>query len=370
MTTAWNDKKLGFGLMRLPKKDGQIDIPAVCGLVDTFLAAGFTYFDTAYAYDGAEIAFREAVAKRYPRESFTVASKMFGKALNAEMTPEHMFAVSLERCGVEYFDFYLLHTVKEANLAFYDDNGCWDFCLQKKREGKIRSFGFSFHGTPALLERLLTLHPEVDFVQLQINYTDMDDSVIAAGENYEICRRHGKDIVVMEPVKGGILASVPPKAEEIFRTLNPNASPASYALRFAASLPGVKTVLSGMNTSEQMQDNTAVFGNFVPLSESELAAIAKVKDILLSVPTVACTDCRYCTKGCPMSIRIPDIIRAYNLILTFGDHSRPHLYYGDLLTFGSGKASDCVGCGQCESVCPQHLPITRILKDAAGYLDR
>lgn len=366
----WTDKRLGFGLMRLPQQDGVIEHSALCRLADEFLERGFTYFDTAYVYAGSEVAFREAVVKRHPRESFTVASKMAAWVLDDALTPEKMFQEQLERCGVEYFDYYLLHSLQPSRVEAYEVHNCWEFCQKKKQEGKIRQMGFSFHGGPELLEELLTKHPEVDFVQLQINYVDWDDDAIFSGANYEVCRKYNKDIVVMEPVKGGILANLRPEFVEKFHTVNPEASAASFAMRFVGSLPGVKMILSGMNTEEQMEDNLATFEDFKPLSEQEQETIREVTKAMLSMPTVACTSCRYCCKGCPQEINIPDIFKAYNMILTFGDHSRPHFYYKGLLETGSKKASDCIGCGQCEAACPQHIEIIEKLKEAAGWLDK
>lgn len=369
MGTAWNNKKLGFGLMRLPMKDGKIDIAATCELTDAFIANGFTYFDTAYVYPGSEDAFREAVVKRHPRESYTAATKMAAWLLNDTLTPEDMLNEQLERCGLEYFDYYLLHSLQASRVEVFEKHGCWSFCQKKKQEGKIRNYGFSYHGDSVLLDRLLTEHPDVDFVQLQINYVDWDNDAIQSRANYEVCRKHNKDIVVMEPVKGGILASVKPELTAKFRALDPDASAASYALRFTASLPGVKMVLSGMNTHEQLTDNMEIFSHFVPLSDKEHAVIREVAESLLSAPTIPCTDCRYCVKGCPMEINIPDIFKASNMILRFGDHSRPHFYYSGLLATGSGKAASCVECGQCEAACPQHIRITEKLKQASEWLD-
>lgn len=368
--TKWPEKKLGFGLMRLPKDaNKEIEMNEFCQMVDAFMADGFTYFDTAYIYDGSEVAFRKAVVERYPRESFTVASKLAAWQLTDTFRPADMFNESLSRCGVEYFDYYLLHSLQESHGTIYEDNGCWEFVEQMKAEGKIRHLGFSFHGSPALLEKLLTEHPDVDFVQLQLNYVDWDNEIIASGKNYEICCKHGKEIVVMEPIKGGLLANIKPEARACLDACDPSASSASYALRFVASLPGVKVVLSGMSTLQQLEDNVSVFKDFNPLSPEEEAAVKAAGDIILNAPIIPCTSCHYCEKGCPMSIRIPDIFKRYNMLITFGEHFRPHGLYRELIAAGSGRAGDCVKCGQCEAACPQHINIIEQLSLASEKLD-
>lgn len=369
MAIQWNDFRLGYGLMRLPKVEGKVDLAATCELVDRYLAEGGTYFDTAYVYPGSEEAFREAVSKRHSRESYTIADKMSGWVLNDKLTPQAMFDLQLERCGVDYFDFYLLHSLQPYRVGYYDQHDCWNFCLQKKAEGKIKHFGFSFHGGPELLEELLLAHPQVDFVQLQLNYVDWESNAIWSRANYEVCRKYNKDIVVMEPAKGGILANLQPMLADKFAALNPDASAASYAMRFVGALPGVRMVLSGMNNPTCLQDNLATFRDFKPLSEQELAVVDDVCRTFLSLPNVPCTNCRYCCKDCPMHINIPEIFKAYNMILTYGEHNRPHFYYEGLLATGSGKAGECVGCGQCEAACPQHIEIIDTLKDASKKLD-
>lgn len=363
-------KQLGFGLMRLPETDGNIDIEKVCTMVDQFMAHGFTYFDTAYVYEGSEEAFRKAVVQRYPRDQYTIADKMAGWLLSDTLTPQAMFAQQLSRCGVEYFDFYLLHSLQPSRMAYYDGNDCWSFCQQKKSEGRIRHFGFSYHGAPDLLEQILTQHPEVDFVQLQINYVDWEDTAIYAGENYQVCRKFGKPIIVMEPVKGGILANLNEQIASLLRSLNSSASAASYALRFAASLDGVAMVLSGMSSLEQMEDNLRTFSPVIPLSTEEKKVVEQVKQHLLSAPEVACTSCGYCVPGCPEHIHIPEIFKSYNMIQTFGDHLRPHLYYDGVLAAGSQRASSCIHCGRCEQTCPQHLSIIAHLQKASELLDQ
>jgi len=366
---GWNSNKLGFGLMRLPKKGDEIDLEATAELVDAFLAGGGTYFDTAYVYAGSEVAFRETIAKRHPRDSYTIASKVAGWILNDEFTVEKSFRESLERCGIEYFDYYLLHSVQGSRVPMYEKFGCWDFCREMVKEGRIRHFGFSFHGDPPTLERLLDEHPETEFVQMQLNYVDWENEAICCAGNYEVCRRRGVDIIVMEPVKGGMLASLKPELEDKLRALDPDATPSSFAMRYVGALPGVKVVLSGMNTHEQLQDNLRTFRDLRPLTEAERKAVHEVRDGILAADTVPCTSCRYCVSGCPQSINIPEIFKAYNLILTFGDHLRPHLYYNDAVDLGSGRASDCIGCGQCEGVCPQHINIIERLAGASEKLD-
>ncbi len=364
--------RLGFGLMRLPEKDGKIDIPHVCRMADEYMKAGMNYFDTAYVYHGgnSEKAVKEALAKRYPRESFMVATKLPAWCLHTEADRDRVFQEQLERCGLEYFDFYLLHSVEDgSNGDTYDRLKCWEWGLQKKAEGKIRHFGFSFHGSPEYLERLVAEHPEVEFVQIQLNYADWGNPVVQSGKLYEILHRHNIPMIIMEPVKGGTLARLAPELEAKFRAARPGSSAASWALRFVGSLPGVMTILSGMSSEEQMRDNIATFSPFEPLSEPEKALVQEVTAEMLNVPQIGCTACRYCTDGCPMHISIPDVFRAINTMDLYHDEFRPKSFYGGLLGRGFGRAGDCIGCGQCESVCPQHLPIIDLLKKASARLD-
>ncbi len=369
-TFPWNTRKLGFGLMRLPKKGGGIDLEHVKRMVDAFLERGFTYFDAAYTYAGAEVAFRECVVKRHPRSAYTLTDKMKGILLRPDFTADDMFRCQLERTGAGYFDLYFLHSMQASQYKVYDDYDCWNYCRARMVEGTIRHFGISYHGDPVLLDRILTDHPEIEVVQLQINYVDWDSEAIWSGRNYEVVRKHGRDIVVMEPVKGGLIAALKPDAAELLRSSGMTASPVSYALRFAASLPGVRTVLSGMSDLGQMDENLETFDPFVPLTDAEIATLKQAAAVQLAAPTVPCTNCRYCTDGCPMGIRIPDVFKAYNMYLTFGEHNRPHLYYDGQLKTGSGRASDCIQCGQCEAACPQHLEIIRLLREASQYLDK
>lgn len=364
--------KLGFGMMRLPEKGGKIDLPQVCDMADKFLENGFNYFDSAYIYHGgkSEVAMREALVKRHPRESFFLATKLPSWEFDERGGPEKIFQEQLVRAGVDYFDFYLLHSIEAGLLPNYDRYDCWNLCQQWKEQGKIRHFGFSFHDKPELLEHVLTKHPEVEFVQLQINYVDWDSSLINSGKNYEVCRKFGKPVVIMEPVKGGTLANIRPELAEIYKGLDPYASPASYALRFCGSLDGLMLILSGMSNQEQMRDNLNTFSNFKPLSDKERKMVERVRDIILSVPTIPCTACRYCCDGCPQHINIPEVFKAMNEICIYGEHLRPHFFYNGVIEAGSGRASECIQCGQCESICPQHLEIISLLEEASRLLDK
>lgn len=364
--------KLGFGLMRLPEKDGKVDITRVSDMVDAYMKAGMNYFDTAYVYHGgnSEKAIKEALVKRYPRESFMLATKLPAWCMKNEADRDRIFNEQCERCGVDYFDLYLLHSIEDgSNGDAYERLDCFNWGLQKKAEGKIRHFGFSFHGSPAYLIKILDAHPEIEFVQIQLNYADWKNPVVRSGELYEILHSRNIPMIIMEPVKGGTLASLTPELEAMYRAVRPEASIASWALRFVGSLPGVMTILSGMSTEEQMADNIGTFSHFEPLSAEEKKLVKKVTAIMLNVPLIGCTSCRYCTPGCPMSISIPDVFRAVNTMSLYGDVFRPKNFYSGIVGQGHGRASDCIGCGQCESVCPQHLPIIDLLKDASAKLD-
>ena len=359
--------KIGFGLMRLPETDGVIDIDKVCRMVDAYLDAGFNYFDTAYVYHGgnSEKAVKEAIIKRHPRDSFTVATKLPAWNIHSLEDRDRIFEEQMERCGVDYFDFYLLHSIEDGNnYDTYIKYDCFNWGIQKKAEGRIRHFGFSFHGTPELLVKILDEHPEVEFVQIQLNYADWDNPLVHSGKLYQILSERNIPIIVMEPCKGGKLANHDDECTEILKSVRPDKSVASWAFRFVGSLPGVTTILSGMTTQEQMEDNMNTFKDFEPLSDEEKAAVDKVVEAMFRVEQVGCTACRYCVDGCPMSISIPDIISAINTKRKFPGDMRPQFFYNGLIARdGNGKASDCIGCGQCEGVCPQHLPIIEILKE-------
>lgn len=362
--------KLGFGCMRLPllDKDDQtsFDTGTLNKLVDTFLEKGFTYFDTAYTYHGfkSEGAVREALVKRHNRDEFTLATKLPPRMLESVEDQERIFNEQLENCGVEFFDYYLLHNI---GVSAYEQACKFDtfgFALKKKEEGKIKNVGISFHDTPELLDKILTAHPELDFVQLQINYIDWENPGIQSGRCHEVARKHNIPIVVMEPIKGGNLASVPEKAEEMMKAYDTDASVASWAIRFAASQEGVIMVLSGMNTMEKVLDNTSYMADFKPLNDEEYNIIGQVIDIINENTTIPCTTCRYCEAGCPENIAIPDYFALYNNAKgAVTDNITSQFVYYMNLTSTRGKASDCIKCRKCEDLCPQHLMITEYLKD-------
>ena len=314
--------KLGFGLMRLPKdKAGKIDIERTKTMVDMFMGAGLTYFDTAYVYDGgdSERAAKAALVDRYPRERFTLATKLCAwMGCHDEASAKQQFYTSLERTGAGYFDYYLLHALQAGNYKKYEEYHLWDFARELKAKGLVKHWGFSFHATPDILDELLTKYPDAEFVQLQLNYADWENPDVTARENYEVARRHGKSIVVMEPVKGGALANPPAKVQNVLRKANAQASFASWAIRYVASLDGIITVLSGMSNEEQMADNLSYMKNFQPLNPGEQAAIREAQEIMCGVKSIPCTGCHYCTDGCPMNIPIPEIFAARNRQLVWG----------------------------------------------------
>ena len=374
MTDAFrpNPFRLAFGLMRLPKNpDGSIDIPQVAEMADRFIAAGGTYFDTAFVYDGGESekAFRAAVADRYPRDAYTLATKL-NAAMGAtdEESAKREFGISLERTGAGYFDYYLLHAMQRTTYRKYDEYGIWDYVKDLKAKGLVRHWGFSFHADPDLLEELLDKHPDAEFVQLQINYADWENPGVASRRNWEICRRRGKPVMIMEPVKGGILADPIPAVCEVFDAYGADVSYASWALRFAAGLEGVHAVLSGMSSLAQMDDNLRTMKDFRPLNEQEMELIHKAQKALDEDKSIPCTACRYCAKGCPMEIPILEIFNVINR-RKGSPEFRTIREYG-IVTAGRGKASDCISCGQCEHVCPQGLKIISLLRQCRKELEK
>jgi predicted aldo/keto reductase-like oxidoreductase len=363
-------KKLGFGAMRLPLQNPEdktsINQALLNELVDKFIAAGFTYFDTAYPYHDqkSEPAMKAALADRYDRSSYIFADKMPTVLVKSGEEYPVYFKQQLERTGVGYFDYYLMHNMGKDRYAKTQAFGGFEFAERMKAEGKIKNFGFSFHDDAEMLDRILTEHPEVDFVQLQINYLDWNNNIIQSRKCYETAVSHNKPVIVMEPVKGGTLANLPPEADDLLKNFKPGASAASYALRFAASLDNVIMVLSGMNTMEQIIENTNIFDNFEPVSEAEKQLLSKVVNIIEKCTEIPCTSCGYCMEVCPKNISIPQLFGLYNNYKINGNFSR---MYHDRITYNRGKASDCLNCHRCEHNCPQHIAIPEHLKKIAAF---
>lgn len=371
-------KKFGFGLMRLPLTDPKVatsvDIEQMKQMVDLFIEKGFTYFDTAWMYVGfsSENATKTALVERHPRNTYTLATKLHHGFINTKEDRDKIFNTQLEKTGAGYFDYYLIHDIEKTNYAKYNQLDCFNWLADKKAQGLVKHMGFSFHDNADLLDEVLTAHPEMEFVQLQLNYLDWDSDWVQSRKCYEVCVKHGKPVVVMEPVKGGTLANVPAEAEALFRAADPQISISSWAIRFAASLPNVMMVLSGMSTLEQMQDNVSYMEDFKPLTEEEVAMCAKVADIINGQIAVPCTACSYCTEGCPQQIPIPKYFSLYNdLMREDMEHKGWTIYYTKYadLTKEFGRASDCIECGQCEGICPQRLPIIDYLKKVSARFD-
>ena len=357
-------KKLGFGAMRLPMIGEKVDLAAFSKMVDLFLSEGFNYFDTAHPYlnGESELALREALTSRYPREAYLLANKLTAPYFDQESDIRPFFEKQLQWCGVSYFDFYLMHAQNLGNYDKFQRCHAYETAFALKKEGKIRHVGISFHDRAAVLEQILTDYPAIEVVQIQFNYLDYDDPAVQSRKCYEVCVKHGKPVIVMEPVKGGNLVNLPEEAKAVLDALH-GGSPASYALRFAAGFPGMMMVLSGMSSLEQMNDNLSFMKDFKPLSHEERRAIAEVCDVIRATHTIPCTACRYCTDGCPKHIAIPDLFATMNTRQLYRDWNAG--YYYDIHTMDGRKASDCVKCGKCEHVCPQHLPIRKLLEYVA-----
>lgn len=370
-------KRLGFGFMRLPLLDpndaGSIDIELTKKMVDKYIERGFTYFDTAWVYCNfkSEDAVGEALVSRHPRDSFTLATKLPPDFIKTLEDRDRIFNEQLRKTGAGYFDYYLLHDVGIRHLEIFESLDCFTWLKEKKEQGLVKTMGFSFHDSPELLDKVLTEHPEMEFVQLQINYLDWDSEGVQSRKCYEVAKKHGKKVIVMEPAKGGTLAKVPQPVEDMFKAYAPEASVPSWAIRFAAGHENVMMVLSGMSNMEQILDNTGYMSDFKPLNEEEQALVKKAAEMINANITVPCTGCSYCTDGCPMQIAIPKYFSLYNADLQElkeKDWTSQGTYYVNL-TKTFGKASDCIGCGHCETVCPQHLPIRKYLADVAEYFE-
>lgn len=372
-----NAKKLGFGLMRLPSLDpndpSKIDIELTKKMVDSFIEQGFTYFDTAWMYCGfaSENAAKEVLVDRYPRDSFTLATKLHSGFISSKEDRDKIFNAQLEKTGAGYFDYYLLHDMGSGSYKIFNDMDCFEWIKDKKEKGLVKHIGFSCHDNAEFLDKALTEHPEMEFVQLQINYLDWDSQAIQSKKCYEMATKHGKPVIVMEPVKGGTLANVPDDVENLFKSYRPDMSVPSWAVRFAASLDNVAMVLSGMSNMDQMIDNTGYMKDFQPVTEEDKKVIKTAVEMINSNIAIPCTGCSYCTDGCPMKIAIPKYFSLYNAdkqeVKSKG--WTPQGEYYERLTHTFGKASACVACGQCERACPQHLPIIEDLKLVAGYFE-
>ena len=358
-------KNFGFGCMRLPMKDNEVDTGQFSRMVDAFLEAGFNYFDTAHGYIStkSEPAIRECLTSRHPRDSYLLTDKLTGSYFNQESDIRPFFQSQLDICGVDYFDFYLMHAQNADSFAKFKRCRAYETALELKAEGKIRHVGISFHDTAGVLDQILTEYPQVEVVQLQLNYVDWDDPAVQSRKCWEVCRKHNKPVFVMEPCKGGSLAQLPDEAKAALDALG-GGSPASYAIRFAAGHEGVAMVLSGMSDMAQMEDNIGFMKEFKPLDDREMAAVAQVCAVFRGQDLIPCTACRYCTDGCPMKISIPDLFACMNAKKTFQNWNA-NFYYDNVHTVNNGKASACVKCGKCEAACPQHLPIRELLVKVA-----
>lgn len=365
-------RNFGFGCMRLPMEDGKVNYEEMNKMVDAFLENGFNYFDTAHGYLGgkSETALRECLVKRHPRSSYILTNKLTNFFFKAEEEIRPFFENQLEWCGVEYFDFYLMHAQSEENFKHFKKCRAYETALELKAEGKIRHFGISFHDRAEVLERILKEYPQIEVVQIQFNYVDYEDEAVESRKCYEICKKYGKPVIVMEPVKGGNLVKLPEDVQSVFDELQKEAptekkmSNASYAIRFAADFENIMMVLSGMSDFSQMQDNLSYMKEFKPLSGEEQKAVEKAAAIFKSKGMIPCTACRYCTAGCPKQISIPDLFSCMNAKKTFNDWNQDY-YYNVVYTAPGKKASDCIKCGKCEKACPQHLEIRKLLEEVA-----
>lgn len=363
-------KNFGFGCMRLPMKGGEVDYPEFNKMIDAFIDNGFNYFDTAHGYLGgkSETALANCLVKRYPREKYILTEKLTDCYFKTENDVRPFFESQLKICGVDYFDFYLMHAQNKDNFVHFKRCRAYEQAFEFKAEGKIKHVGISFHDSAEVLERILTEYPQIEVVQIQLNYVDFDDPAVQSKKCYEVCRKFNKPVIVMEPVKGGNLVNLPDGAKKYFEELG-SASAASYAIRFAAGFEGIFMVLSGMSNMAQMNDNIAYMKDFKPLSDREMQAVQNVCNVFKGKNLIACTACRYCTAGCPKNISIPDLFACMNSKNIYHDWNADY-YYNDVHTKSGGKASDCIRCGKCEKACPQHLPIRDLLKEVAREFEK
>ena len=361
-------KNFGFGCMRLPMKGDVVDHEQFCEMVDKFLESGFNYFDTAHGYlsEKSEPAIREALVKRHPRESFLLTDKLSSPYFKTNEEIRPLFESQLQACGVDYFDFYLMHSQNRNSFKKFKECKAYETAFELKKEGKIRHVGLSFHDTADVLDQILTEYPEIECVQIQFNYIDFDDNGVQSKLCYDVCRKHNKPIIIMEPVKGGALAILPDEAREILSPFG--GSDASFAIRYAASFEGVFMVLSGMSDNAQADDNISFMKDFKPFSDEEFKAIDKVREILKGMDIIQCTGCSYCTDGCPSKIPIPSIFKIVNNSRRYKNFGAKW-WYGFTVGGKNGKASDCISCGQCEDICPQKLPIIELFKQASSELE-
>ena len=369
-------QKLGFGLMRLPLTDandkGSIDIEALKEMVDTFMEQGFTYFDTAWMYCAfkSENAVKEALTDRYPRDRYTLTTKLHASYLKTKEDRDRIFEEQRQKTGVDYFDYYLIHAIDQELYSIYNEMDCFNWLIEKKKQGLVKHIGFSYHDSAEFLDQVLTEHPEMEFVQLQMNYLDWESAEVQSRKCYEVAIKHGKPVIVMEPVKGGTLADVPAEVRESFAAYHPDLSVPSWAIRFVASLDNVAMVLSGMSNMEQLMDNISYMKEFVPMNAEETELVHKAAEMIKDSISIPCTGCSYCTEGCPMQIAIPDLFRVYNKSkrgeITDVEANEEYRQ----LTESGGKARECLACGQCQVACPQHLEIINYLNDVAKCMEK
>lgn len=375
-STMFEGKKLGFGLMRLPLTDandkGSIDIEALKEMVDTFMEQGFTYFDTAWMYCAfkSENAVKEALTDRYPRDRYTLTTKLHASYLKTKEDRDRIFEEQRQKTGVDYFDYYLIHAIDQELYSIYNEMDCFNWLIEKKKQGFVKHIGFSYHDSAEFLDQVLTEHPEMEFVQLQMNYLDWESAEVQSRKCYEVASKYGKPVIVMEPVKGGTLADVPAEVRESFAAYHPDLSVPSWAIRFVASLDNVAMVLSGMSNMGQLTDNISYMKEFVPMNAEETELVHKAAEMIKDSIAIPCTGCSYCTEGCPMQIAIPDLFRVYNKSkrgeITDVEANEEYRQ----LTESGGKARECLACGQCQVACPQHLEIINYLKDVAKCMEK